>query len=233
MSTRAAPEYRQVHTQRPSDQIVKEIWQLILRGELKPGDRLPPERELLGMINGSRLPLREALCMLKALGIIEARHGKGIFVRPLDLGAIFSMLSPLLRTRAHIDVRHIFDVRLHLEASIAELAAAHRSNENLQRLQAAHEAMQTCLRNRRAWNRHDMDFHQELARSTGNPIFPVFMASITDLVREVQFLYRDKIEFRQESVGEHQRILDAVRRQDGAAARAAIQEHIRNATARL
>jgi len=213
--------------------IAEGLIRYIAAHRLQAGDRLPSERELVTMVNASRLPLREALCMLKGLGIIEARHGKGIFVRPMDPGVIFGMLSPLLRTRGEIDVRHIFDVRLHLEASIAELAAAHRSNENLQRLQAAHEAMQTCLRNRRAWNRHDMDFHQELARSTGNPIFPVFMASITDLVREVQFLYRDKIEFRQESVGEHQRILDAVRRQDGAAARAAIQEHIRNATARL
>lgn len=78
---------------------------------LQPGDQLPPERELVGMVGASRLPLREALCVLKGLGIVETRHGKGVFVRPLDLGGVFGMLSPLLRTHAQIDVKHIFEVR--------------------------------------------------------------------------------------------------------------------------
>ena len=200
---------------------------------LKAGDRLPPERELVQMVGASRLPLREALCVLKGLGIVEARHGKGVFVKPLDLGAIFGMLSPLLRTHAEIDIKHIFEVRLHLEAVVAELAAASRSDANLETLGEALAGMRQSVANRPVYVQHDMAFHQELARSTGNPIFHVFMASITDLLGELQFLYRDDVEFRELAVGEHGEILEAVGAGDGPRAKAAMQGHLRHAMQRL
>jgi len=200
---------------------------------LRGGDRLPSERQLVQMVGASRLPLREALCVLKGLGIIEAKHGKGIFVKQLDMAAVFGMLSPLLRTQADIDLPRIFEVRLHLEAAIAELAAANRNPQNLDRLQEALDGMAANLRHRRAYIQHDTDFHQELARSTGNSVFHVFMSSITDLLAELQVRYRDRIEFREAAVGEHAAILEAVQAGDAARARAAMQLHIRNATERL
>ena len=200
---------------------------------LKAGDRLPPERELVQMVGASRLPLREALCVLKGLGIVEARHGKGVFVKPLDLGAIFGMLSPLLRTHAEIDIKHIFEVRLHLEAVVAELAAASRSDANLETLGEALAGMRQSVANRPVYVQHDMAFHQELARSTGNPIFHVFMASITDLLGELQFLYRDDVEFRELAVAEHGEVLEAVVARDGPRAKAAMQRHLRHAKQRL
>ena len=213
--------------------IAQGLIRYIAENGLKAGDRLPPERDLVTMTGASRLPLREALCVLKGLGIVEARHGKGVFVKPLDLGAVFGMLSPLLRTYADIDIRHIFEVRLHLEASVAELAAASRSDENMETLERALAGMRKTLGNRPAYVRHDMAFHEELARSTGNPIFHVFMASITDLLGEVQFLYQDKREFREAAVSEHERLLEAVRTRDGEEAKAAMQTHLRHAVERL
>ena len=179
---------------------------------LTAGDRLPPERELVRMVGASRLPLREALCVLKGLGIIESRHGKGVFVKPIDLGAVFGMLSPLLKTHAEIDIGHIFEARLHIEGAVAQLAAANRSDANLESLRNSLDGMTSRIDDRSGYSRHDMVFHQELARSTANPIFHVFMASITDLLSEVQFLYRDKTEFRRDAIAEHGRILEAGRR---------------------
>ena len=98
---------------------------------LRAGDRLPSERQLVEMIDATRLPLREALSVLKGLGIIEARHGKGVFVKQLDLAGIFSMLSPLLRSQADIDLPRLFEARFYLEGSVAELAAANRTEDNL------------------------------------------------------------------------------------------------------
>lgn len=200
---------------------------------LKGGDRLPSERKLVGMVGASRLPLREALSVLKGLGIVEAKHGKGLFVKQLDPAAIFGMLSPLLRSQANIDVTHLFEARMHLEGSVAELAAANRTAENLEALQLATQGMQSELSERRAYIQHDMAFHQELARSTANSIFHVFMASITDLLVELQFLYQDDVEVRRQAVLEHREILEAVRRGDGQWAKAAMQNHLRNATRRI
>ncbi len=78
-----------------------------------------------------------------------------------------------------------------------------------------------------------MDFHQELARSTGNPIFHIFMASITDLLNEVQFLYRDKTEVRRDAIAEHGRILEAVANGDAGQTRSEMELHLRNAIERM
>ncbi len=200
---------------------------------LKGGDRLPSERQLVEMVGASRLPLREALCVLKGLGIVEAQHGRGLFVKHLDLAAVFGMLSPLLRSQANIDLDHLFQARMLLEGSIAELAATNRTPESLQALEDATRGMQDNLTDRRAYIEHDMAFHQELARSSGNSIFHVFMASITDLLVELQFLYEDDVEVRHLAVLEHGEILEAVRRQNGSKAKSEMQRHLQNATERI
>ena len=215
------------------DAIAQALIQYIATHNLQAGDRLPSERRLVEMVGASRLPLREALCVLKGLGIIEVRHGKGIYVKRLDLASLFGMLSPLLRVQADVDLRHLFEVRLHLEASIAQLAAESRTDESLEALRDALEGMRKGIRSRRDYIRHDMAFHMELARSTGNPIFRIFMASITDLLQELQHLYRDKVEYRQLAVAEHEAILAAVRDRDGSAAARAMQQHMCNAMTRL
>lgn len=212
--------------------IAQALIRYIAENRLQPGDRLPSERKLAEMVGASRLPLREALCVLKGLGLVEARHGKGVFVKRRDLAALFGMLAPLLKTQADIDLEHLFQARLHLEGSIAEVAATQRTDENLRALGAALEGMRRNLRNRRAYVRHDLDFHQELARSSGNPIFHVFMVSIVDLLSELQFLYQDSVKIREAAVAEHQAVLDAVAAQDGAKASIAMRQHILNAMRR-
>ena len=84
--------------------------------QLQSGDRLPPERELVEMLGISRLPLRESLGILKGLGVVEAQHGKGIFVKKVDLESVFQMLSPLLKMQADIKAKQIIEARLHLGA---------------------------------------------------------------------------------------------------------------------
>ncbi len=212
--------------------IAQGLIRYIAENRLQPGDRLPSERKLAEMVGASRLPLREAVCVLKGLGLVEAKHGKGVFVKRLDLGTLFGMLSPLLKTQADVDLDHLFQARLYLEKSIAEVAAAHRTEDNLQALGHALEGMRRNLHNRRAYVRHDLDFHQELARSSGNPIFHVFMASILDLLRELQFLYQDSVEFREAAIAEHQAVFDAVALADGPRASDAMRQHILNAMRR-
>jgi len=212
--------------------IAQGLIRYIAENRLQPGDRLPSERKLVEMVGASRLPLREALGVLKGLGLVEAKHGKGVFVKRLDLAALFGMLSPLLKTQADIDLDHLFQARLHLEGSIAEVAAAHRTEANLRALGDALEGMRRNLRNRRAYVRHDLDFHQELAHSSGNPIFYVFMVSIVDLLRELQFLYQDSVAIREAAVAEHEAVLNAVAVQDGPRASGAMRQHILNAMRR-
>jgi len=213
--------------------IAQELIRHIAANGLKGGDRLPSERKMAKRLGASRLPLREALCVLKGLGIVEARHGKGVFVKHLDLANLFGILSPLLRSQAEINVDHLFEARVHFEGSVAELAASSRSDENLKILEHAVGQMRENLADREAYIRYDMVFHQQLAYSTGNPIFRVFMSSITDLLGELQFRYVDSVEVRGAAIVEHEQILDAVWARDGNRARAAMENHLRNATERV
>lgn len=215
------------------ESIANGLIRYIAENDLRGGDRLPSERELVEMIGASRLPLREALSVLKGLGIVEARHGKGVFVKQLDPAAVFGMLSPLLRVRAGIDARHLFEVRLLLETGIAALAAEHRVDENLEVLENEMDAMRASVRSRPDYAAHDKTFHQELARATGNPVFCVFMASLTDLLAELHERYRDNVDLRTAALDEHQQILDAVRRRDAEAAREAIRRHLVNSLERV
>lgn len=212
--------------------IAEGLIRYIAENRLQPGDRLPSERRLVEMVGASRLPLREAICVLKGLGLVESKHGKGVYIKRLDVAALFGMLSPLLKTQADIELTHLFEARVYLEGGIAEVAAMHRTDENLAALAETLDGMRRNLRNRRAYVRHDLDFHQELARSTGNPIFHVFLGSILDLLRELQYLYQDSVEIREAAVAEHQEVFDAVTAHDGRRACAAIQKHIRNAVQR-
>jgi len=221
----------------PRETLVESIANALIRyiaeNDLRGGDRLPSERELVEMIGASRLPLREAVSVLKGLGIVEARHGKGVFVKHLDPAAVFSMLSPLLKVQAGIDVQHLFEVRLLLEPGIAALAAEHHTDENLEVLENETDAMRAALRKRPEYVAHDKAFHQELARATGNPVFCVFMASLTDLLAELHERYRDNVKFRTAAMKEHQQVLDAVRGRDAKAAREAIRRHLTNALERM
>ncbi len=215
------------------DAIVRTLVQYIADNRLQAGDRLPSERTLVEMFGASRLPIREALSVLKGLGIIEARHGKGFFVKQLDPAAVFGMLSPLLKIQTAMEQRHLLEARLALELEIAALAAQHRSGEDLDVLDAELDAMRDSIRNRMEYVAHDKAFHRELARATGNPVFCVFMASITDLLTELHDRFRDDLAFRREAIGEHEKIVRAVREADVEAARQAMQHHLANAIERL
>jgi GntR family transcriptional repressor for pyruvate dehydrogenase complex len=200
---------------------------------LKPGDQLPSEPHLVQMTGVSRLPLREALSMLKGLGVVEARHGKGVFVKPLDMASTFGMLSPLLRAQSEIEIRHIVEVRAHLEPAIASLAAQQRTSADVATLDGCLRRMQENVDERERFVEPDMAFHQELARCTRNPVFHVIMASITDLLCEVQVRYPDNIASRRASLQFHARVMEAVKERDSAAAAQAMTEHIRNVGERL
>lgn len=213
--------------------IARALIDYIARKGLQPGSKLPTERELVEMTGASRLPLREALCMLKGLGVLEAKHGKGIYVKPLDIGAVFEALSPLLKVHAGLDKDHIATVRHYLEGGVAEMAALNRTEENLAVMRLAIDQMWVNLAERAVYIRHDMTFHHELGRATHNPIFQALMSCIADLFVEIQWLYPNRTDFFEEATEEHERVFEAVRDGDGPRAKAAIREHILNARKRL
>ena len=213
--------------------IAQNLINYIVSNELQGGDRLPSERAMLEIVGVSRLPLREAVCMLKGLGIIEARHGKGMFVKDVDLSKVFEMLSPLLKVQRSIRLEDILTVRFYLESSIAEVAAARRSADHIKLLERHLDLMRQTKSDAAKFIEHDMAFHAELAKSTGNVILHLFMSTMADLICQVQFRYPDAESFRRKSLDYHRRVLDAVIDMDAQEAAATMQQHIKTVEAAI
>ncbi len=206
--------------------IAEKLILYIATNKLTEGSKLPSERELTEIIGISRLPLREAICMLKGLGIVEAYHGKGIFVKNINLSEIFKMLSPLLKTQRDITLNHIIDVRLHIEPIIAQLAANNRTDENLKALKNSIAGMEEYINNLEQFINYDMKFHTELAESTQNKLFTLFVSSITSLLKEVQYTYPDTPKHREISLEYHKKIFNAIKRKYHTSAYKWMKQHI-------
>lgn len=216
-----------------TDATIQALIRFIATQGLRAGDRLPSERELVALTGVSRLPLREALSVLKGLGIVESQQGRGVFVKPLDLAGVFALLSPLLRSQASIRASHVMEVRALLEPCIAEQAARNRTDEDVETLSRCVAAMRESLLDRDTFIQHDMAFHQALARATGNPVFHAIMSAITHVLAELQQTLPDDATYRRQSLSYHTVIRDAVRDRHAMAACEHIVAHLRDVGERL
>lgn len=204
--------------------IVAHLEQLILVGELRADDRLPPERDLAAQWNVSRGVVREAIGRLAALGLVRSRQGSGTRIASPD-GSHQLLNYQWLLKQGVLKLEHLSTARLPLETTIAALAAEHRTTDHLRRLTAVQRTLANPKQSLKAYIEADMRFHAVLAEATDNPVFGIILAPIQELL----------IESRRRTLGRygaklahahHAKILTAVERRDAAAARAAMQLHL-------
>ncbi len=217
--------FRSVKRQRVSDEIVNQVKALISEGILKPGDRLPPERELIREFGVSRPSLREALKSLVAQGFLEVKQGDRTFVKSITSEKLQDPLSLLLKS----DTQKIFDlieVRKAMEAWGAFHAAQRVSEEDIKRLGEIVGKMQTALDEGKSWEKQDADFHLAMAQATHNPIQTHIMFTIYDLLREsVGRVFRDQGKAKK-LFQQHYRIFSAIKNRSPEKARERILEHL-------
>jgi len=209
-------------------QIVAHLEQAILSGELAPGDRLPPEREISAQLGVSRSVVREAINRLASLGLILGRQGSGNRVatpnsRPVTVG-----YERMLRTGT-LRLEDLVEVRLPLESALARLAAIRRTDVHLRELAAAQEKLAAPGRTLTDYMAADLEFHATLAAASGNPIFAMVLVPLQELLMESRrrTLERDG---REVALAHHAAILVAVERRDPQAAEAAMRHHLTRIT---
>ncbi len=217
--------FKSIKRQRVSDEIVNQVKNLISQGTLKPGDRLPPERELIKEFGVSRPSIREALNSLVAQGFLEVRQGNRTFVKSVTSEKIQDPLSLLLET----DTQKIFDlieVRKAMEAWGASQAAQRVSEEDIRRLQEIIGQMKRALEKGKSWEKQDADFHLAMAQATHNTIQTHMMFTIYDLLREsVARVFRDQGKA-EKLFQQHYRIFKAIKNRAPDKARERILEHL-------
>jgi GntR family transcriptional repressor for pyruvate dehydrogenase complex len=214
---------------RVNEAIVRVIQDRIRRGELKAGDRLPPERQLAAMFDASRSSVREALRVLELSGLVYSRHGEGNFVADmLPAGAALTLVDFLERQRASL--LDLSDARKLFEPYLATLAASRATADDLEVLRRAAEEEETRLRagEAQAAFRADRAFHHAIATATGNQTLVTLHSYLSDLVASGRREALENDIRRVQSAFDHQRVYQAVARRDGAAARAAMLRHLEN-----
>jgi len=208
-----------------SEEVADQIKRLIVDGKLKPGDRLPPERELIKQFGVSRPSLREALNSLVTLGLLEVRQAKRTFVRSVASKLIEDPLALLLKA----DSQKIFDlieVRKAIETWAAYQAAQKASKEDFQQLDTIINEMQKAFEEGRSWEKQDADFHLAIAKATHNTIHMHIMSGIYDLLREsVGRVFRDRAKIKK-LLDQHHRIFNAIKNHSPDKARERTLEHL-------
>ena len=223
--------FKQVQTEKLSSAVSRQIEQLILRGILRPGERLPSERELSERLAVSRPSLREAIASLQAKGLLVTKASAGIFVADV-LGNAFS--DVLIKLFADHD-EAVFDYlsfRRDMEGLAASRAARLASDMDLQVIQTLFHKMEMAHSKRHAADeaRLDAEFHLSIIEASHNVIMLHMMRSMYQLLQEGVF-YNRRVMFKQrttrdELLAQHRAINDALQNRDPAGAQAAVEAHL-------
>lgn len=217
--------FKSIKRSRLSDEVANQIRTLISEGKLKPGDRLPPERELIKQFGVSRPSLREALNSLVAMGFLEIKQSKRTFVKSVASERIEDPLAFLIKT----DTQKIFDlieVRKAMEAWGAFKAAQRATEEDIKRLESIIEEMGKAIEEGRDWDKEDADFHLAIAQATHNMVQTHIMSTLYDLLREsVARIFTDKTKMKK-LFQQHSRIVNAIKNRSPEKARERTLEHL-------
>ncbi|MDZ7709586.1 MAG: FCD domain-containing protein [Roseovarius sp.] len=223
--------FEKVTPEKLSCAVTRQIEKLILRGILRPGERLPAERELADKLGVSRPSLREAVADLQEKGLLTARAGAGIYVADV-LGSAFS--PALIRLFAGHD-EAVFDYiafRRDLEGLAACRAARLASDTDLRVIQTVMDKMEAAHKKTNPADeaRLDAKFHMAIIEASHNVIMLHMMRSMFQLLREGVF-YNRQVMFRQRTtrgalLDQHRRINAAIQARDPEAAREAVDSHL-------
>jgi GntR family transcriptional repressor for pyruvate dehydrogenase complex len=213
-----------VRRTRVPEEIVAQIRGFIASGELKPGDRLPSERELAERFQVSRASIREALTALQVMGLLErSRVGGGLAARGNHVWFTIAPLHTLLATRSHI-IEQI-DVRRMIEPEMGRLAAERAGAADIERMERCLDDMLADIEAGGLGSAADAAFHAAIAATTNNELLTRIVQLIGDAIREHREILQTEDGAR-ESLQEHRMILDAIRRRDGEAAYQCTRRHI-------
>jgi NAD(P)-dependent dehydrogenase (short-subunit alcohol dehydrogenase family)/DNA-binding FadR family transcriptional regulator len=165
-----------------SDKVSELLTDAITSGKLRPGDRLPAERELGDQFGVSRTVIREAVRSLAARGLVRVTSGRGIEVSRINSGTVAASMRLLVRGHEGLDYGKVHEARTAVEVQAAGLAALLASPEDLSRLRQVCDDQQHSLEagDLAAASEHDYQFHRELSRASGNELQLAMLDSISD-----------------------------------------------------
>ncbi len=203
--------------------VAADIERLIVEGQLKPGDLLPPQSELAARFGVSRTVVREAVRILETKGLLEVRSGSRIAVRSPSADSVARSMDLYLRAGwPGFDYRRVHEVRRVLEVEIAALAAGRRTDEDLAKMdEILREAAETGG-DRERFTRCDLAFHAAVARATQNELFSLLLDALADTMFRIRYLAFDVPGTLARALEHHRAVFEQIRLGDAEGAREAM-----------
>ncbi|MGO9125534.1 MAG: FadR/GntR family transcriptional regulator [Terriglobales bacterium] len=224
MATPTKFDFEVVRRNKVHEEVAQQIERLILK-KMRPGDKLPSERELAEMLRVSRSSVRDAIRGLELMGMVEPRQGAGTIVREISSDSLINPFANALKRRREL-VSELLDFRKMLEPPLAARAATRASadeiaemEEILQRQEAKHAQGDAAVA-------EDAEFHYSVALASGNSVVLKVLDILMDLLRDTRERSLQLEGRPQKSIAGHRRILAAIKRHDAEAAKAAMRRHI-------
>ncbi len=227
-----SPELTPIMRTSVADEIVKRLVDLILSGRLKPGDRLPSERELMARFRVGKSSLREAVKALRAVGVIEVAVGDGMYVGRGDTSLLAAPL-PWGLLLSEQSAQEVIEARTTVEAKLAALAAERATDEQLAAIGEQLEQLHASLHDPEAYYRHDLAFHLAVGQAARNRVLYHVLESLHQLMRAWIERVNASLADRLESTTHHEAIYTAICARDPEAARQTVEIVMARGGARL
>jgi len=217
---------QKITIEKPMDKIISQIRSLIMSGELKPGDKLPPERKLAEHLGVGRASIRDAIKKLEFYGILKTQPQSGTVVAGIGITALEGLISDVLQLEES-DFHDLVETRVILEKQTASLAALRRTEDDIAKMANALQAYNDQVKLGNPAIEEDLMFHLTIAEASKNGVLQSLMMIITpDIVSNfinLRVCGREKII---KSGEEHQIILDHIIDQNAEAASTAMELHL-------
>ncbi len=210
-----------------AEEVVGRLREMIHRGELLSGDRLPPERDLAKLLGVSRPTLRAGIRSLSTIGILQSRQGAGTFVAEAGESPTLDGSALKLMSSLHgFSSDEMFEARIALEMSVAGLAAQRATGEQVTQLAEELAGMYAAIDDPEQYLIHDMRFHQVIAAASQNRILTALMNMVSTILFERRRKTVKRAKDLKDSAEQHHLIFKAMRERSTENARQAMYQHL-------
>ncbi|HHU89485.1 MAG TPA: FadR family transcriptional regulator [Clostridiaceae bacterium] len=211
------------------EEIIKQLTDLINNGSLKPGDKLPTERDLAVQLNVSRTAIREALRSLEMMGFIESKVGEGTFVKEITLNNVIDPFSSILSKDKKL-VAELIEVRILLESEIARLAAARINDDKAAEIERCLDLMAREIAEGGIGIKGDNQFHNALAKAAENTAMSKILNMCGDLLNSSREVALKSMKDTRIGLKHHRDIFEAVKAGDEKKASELMRNHLEEAS---
>lgn len=221
------PVFETLPRRRIYEAIVGQIKEAVYRQELRPGDRLPSEKEMMRVFGVSNMAVREAMRTLEQQGLIRIRKGSGggCFIAELNHDALTSFFS-LAMVQGKVSLADLTEIRLMVEPEITRLAAERGSRDDVRELENLHAAAERLISIGSPVSSANIDFHGRLALASGNHLAVMLAGSLRDLLLGLMNARTESRKAQLEVQQHHARIIAAVKERAAAKACEEMRQHI-------